>query len=247
MLSMLKTGEVIKFDGSKIFKYLETLGRGGDGETMLFEDETTNMKFAIKKYSPQNLDYLDEDYKRFVEEIKILFKLVHPNIVRIYNYYLYPANKTGYLQMEYIKGVTINEFELAWVYGWEEIFVSTIEAFAYLEENNILHRDIRPANIMIDEKRTVKIIDFGFGKVIGNAVDEKASVVLNWPVSEFPQELQTTGTYNHQTEIFFVGKLFSKLPLTGIDDGFKYTISCLECANYLPKIDINHFLKLQVI
>lgn len=95
-----------------------------------------------------------------------------------------------------------------WVYSWEEIFVSTIKAFEYLEENNILHRDICPANIMNDEKRIVKIIDFGFGEFRGKVIDEKASFELNWPVTEFPQELQTTGTYNHQTEISWVEVIF---------------------------------------
>lgn len=62
------------------------------------------MLFAFKKYVPKDFNYIDELYKRFVDEIKILFTISHPNIVRVYNYYLYPEIKHGYLQMEYIEG-----------------------------------------------------------------------------------------------------------------------------------------------
>lgn len=222
MINVLKAGEFIKFDGAKTFKFIETLGKGGDAETMLFEDETTNMKFAIKKYSPKNLKFLDQHYIRFVDEIKILFKLAHPNIVRVYNYYLYPISKTGYLQMEYVDGVTIDKYDIGWLLGWNEIFINTIKAFEYLEENKILHRDIRPANILIDKNGEVKIIDFGFGKVIEASTDEKASMILNWPVTEMPEEIITQHVYNHQTEIYFVGKLFSKLDLESSMTPFKF-------------------------
>lgn len=93
----IPTGQKIEFAGTKELKFIKSLGQGGTGDTHLFEDETTDMLFAIKKYAPKDLNYLDEFYSRFVDEIKILFKISHPNIVRIYNYYLYSEFKTGYL------------------------------------------------------------------------------------------------------------------------------------------------------
>ena len=107
----IPTGKKIEFDGTTEFKFIKTLGQGGTGDAHLFEDETTGMLFAIKKYAPKDTKFLEEHYYRFVEEIKILFNVSHPNIVRIYNYYLYPEFKTGYLQMEYIDGVTIDKYE----------------------------------------------------------------------------------------------------------------------------------------
>ena len=65
----------------------------GNRDTRLFFDPTTEMHFAMKKYSPQDVKKKDEYYDRFVDEIKILFNLSHPNIVRVYNYYLYPKTK----------------------------------------------------------------------------------------------------------------------------------------------------------
>ena len=92
-----------------------------------------------------------------------------------------------------------------------EIFIDVVSAFEYLEKNRILHRDIRPANFLVDDNGNVKIIDFGFGKNIDPGKTGGNSIVLNWPVTEMPAEINKSGEYNHQTEIYFVGMLFKKL------------------------------------
>ena len=211
----IEEGKILKFEAMKSLKYIKELGSGGTGNTHLFKDETTDMLFAIKKYEPaqQNIDFKEELYDRFVDEIKILFKISHPNIVRIYDYYLYPNKKVGYLQMEYINGTTIDKYNpFPWDRSWEEIFIEVIKTFKYLEENNILHRDIRPENLLLDENFNLKLIDFGFGKVINNKdTREKNSVVLNWPVTEMPEEIIKDQDYDNKTEIYFLGKLFSHI------------------------------------
>lgn len=219
---MLKKGEIVEFDRKKQFKYIKPLGSGGTGDTHLFEDELTELYFAFKKYSPKNIDYLEECYERFVDEIKILFNVSHPNVVRVYNYYLYPEAKLGYLQMEYVEGCSIDDYiEDGWGKDWNEIFTEVILAFEYLEHKKILHRDIRPANILIDTMGNIKIIDFGFGKKLKQTEQDGKSVVLNWPVTNLPDETLYDGIYNHQTEIYFVGKLFKSLS-TRFDDGFRF-------------------------
>lgn len=224
---VLKKDEIVEFDRKKQFKFIRPLGSGGTGDAYLFEDETTELFFAFKKYFPKDLDYIDEYYERFVDEIKILFNIYHPNIVRVYNYYLYSEFKTGYLQMEFVEGIPINEY----VYNgldknWEEIFIELVHAFQYLEGNKILHRDIRPANILIDNRGNIKIIDFGFGKRLQKNERDGKSVLLNWPVTNLPKETLKDSTYNHQTEVYFVGKLFKNL-LTSSDNNFKF-MSILE-------------------
>ena len=178
----------------------------------MFKDETTDILFAFKKYVPKDVRYTEEHYARFVEEIKILFNISHPNIVRIYNYYLYPQAKTGFLQMEYVDGICIDEYRpLPWDKSWEDIFLEVIGAFEYLEMHHILHRDIRPQNIMIDNDGNVKIIDFGFGKQLNGTVNDGNSILLNWPATEMPNEVQLNQEYDERTEIYFVGTLFRHL------------------------------------
>ncbi|GAA0135255.1 hypothetical protein YSY43_20950 [Paenibacillus sp. YSY-4.3] len=208
---MLVPGELVKFDSMKNFRYLSPLGAGGTGDAHLFKDETTDMLFAFKKYAPKDSNNSDDTYRRFVDEIKILFNISHNNIVRVFNYYLYPEAKTGYLQMEYVEGTAIHEFEPFFGDKWEYIFKEVIYAFEYLEEKKILHRDIRPANILIDKNQNVKIIDFGFGKKLDFEETGGESVFLNWPVTQWPNETQLEGIYNHQSEIYFIGKLFQNI------------------------------------
>ncbi|WP_049867545.1 protein kinase family protein [Paenibacillus sp. D9] len=208
---MLKTGAIVEFNRKKHFKYISPLGSGGTGDAHLFEDDVTDMLFAFKKYSPKGSNYIEENYDRFVDEIKILFKISHPNVVRVYNYYLYPDKKLGYLQMEYINGIPIDQFVPLWGKYWDDIFTEVISAFMYLEANKILHRDIRAANILIDNEENVKVIDFGFGKKLEPTEQDGRSVFLNWPVSQLPNETAIEGIYNHKTEIYFIGKLFQNI------------------------------------
>ena len=64
---------------------------------------------------------------------------------------------------------------------------------------------------MITEEQEVKIIDFGFGKNFENLQEEKNSILLNWPVTELPEEIKINKEYNQQSEIYFLGKLFYSL------------------------------------
>lgn len=216
----MNSGDVVVFDAKKNFTFIKKLGGGGTGDTHLFKDETTDMLFAIKKYVPKDQRYIDDHYRRFVDEIKILFTISHPNIVRIYNYYLYPQAKTGFLQMEYVDGICIDQYEpMPWdKKGWEEVFTDVVSAFEYLEKNHILHRDTRPANIMIDKEGNVKIIDFGFGKQLNGTRNDDNSILLNWPATEMPNEVQLNQEYDERTEIYFVGTLFRHLLKDGIKD-----------------------------
>lgn len=215
----MNAGDVITFDAMKKFTFIKSLGAGGTGDTHLFKDETTDMLFAIKKYVPKDTRFVNDYYFRFVDEIKLLLNISHPNIVRIYNYYLYPNEKTGYLQMEYVDGIPIDKY-VPELYGksWEDVFCDIIGAFDYLEKHQILHRDIRPANIMIDKNNNLKIIDFGFGKQLNDTTNDSNSIILNWPATEMPNEVQLNQEYNERTEIFFVGTLFRHLLNDNIDE-----------------------------
>lgn len=219
----METGEIIKFDQSKHFKFVRELGTGGTGETNLFKDETTNTLFAIKKYRPseENIEHKEDFYHRFVEEIVILFKLSHPNIVRVYNYYLYPNLMTGYLQMEYIEGTSIDAYIRNNSTDLDNLFRSAVKSFEFLEENDILHRDIRPANIMIDNNGELKLIDFGFGKILSSTNTEN-SIRLNWPVTDMPDEVVNGNDYTVETEIYFLGSLFKRLIRENNIEDFKF-------------------------
>ena len=202
-------GKVIQFLRAKDFKFIREIGQGGTGRTVLLKDELINEQFVCKKYSPFYKEHKQEFYSNFKEEIKLLHLLYHNNIVRVFNYYLYPEEFTGYILMEYIEGSSISEFLKENPDKLNHVFTQTIAGFEHLEKSQILHRDIRPDNIIVANDGTVKIIDFGFSKQIEFESDFDKSISLNWmyePPNEFANK-----TYDFRTEVYFVGKLFEQI------------------------------------
>lgn len=225
--------KIIEFVRSKDFKYIDEIGQGGTGRTVLLQDEIIDESFVCKKYSPLYEAHKDLFFDNFVDEIKILHRLYHKNVVRIFNYYLYPDKKTGYILMEYIKGEDIKTHISNNPQLLNDTFVQVISGFTYLEQNKILHRDIRPENILVSEKRTVKIIDFGFGKRINFEEDFDKSVSLNWRYT--PPEDFSNKQYDFRTEVYFVGKLFEELIHENSIENFSYR----TILNKMIKVDFN--------
>ncbi|WP_201526641.1 protein kinase family protein [Psychrobacter frigidicola] len=202
-------GKLIEFIRQKDYKFIEEIGQGGTGRTVLLEDEIINERFVCKKYSPFFSEHKQIFFGNFKDEIKLLYLLNHKNVVRVFNYYLYPEHYTGYILMEYIQGQNINDYLTENPDKLNEIFRQVISGFAHLEQAGILHRDIRPDNILISNEGVVKIIDFGFSKKVNFDSDFTRSIDLNWRYSlpiDFAEQ-----RYDFKTEVYFVGKLFEEI------------------------------------
>ncbi len=232
----MKKESTIEFLRKKDYQFVKDIGQGGTGKTVLIKDDIINEVFVCKKYSPIYKEYQEMYFKYFIDEIKLLHTIYHKNIVRVFNYYLYPEQKTGYILMEYINGININQYLTDNPDKIEDIFIQTIEGFRYLEENNILHRDIRPENILISNEGITKIIDFGFGKFV-NFENQDKSISLNWRYT-IPNEFSEK-KYDFKTEIYFVGKLFEEIILNIDNIKFKYSkiISKMILLNYDKRIN----------
>lgn len=200
---------IIQFTKQKEYEHVRNVGQGGLGKTILIRDSEINESFVCKKYEPFDPSLKEEYYENFKTEIKLMYKLYHKNIIRIFNYHLYPKQFTGYIVMEYVEGNIINDYILQNPENISSVFYQTIEAFCYLEENNILHRDIRIPNILVDNNGVVKVIDFGFGKQIFNVADYDKSISLNW-WCETPNEFNNK-IYDFKTEVYFIGMLFRNI------------------------------------
>lgn len=201
--------QIVNFVRKKDFVLEKRLGRGATGNTVLLFDSIINERFACKKYEPANPAHADRFFDAFLKEIKLLHLMNHANVVRVFNYYLFPERKTGYILMEYVDGEDIGLHLRLNSDAINNIFSQVISGFSYLEENEILHRDIRESNILVNDKGAVKIIDFGFGKQAQQPKDYTNSVFLNW-WCPLPNELRQS-IYDFRTEVYFVGKLFEKM------------------------------------
>jgi len=212
--------DFIKFIRQKDFQFVKELGQGACGKTVLLYDDIIDENFVCKKYSPIVEDTQDILFKKFIQEIKLMHLVNHLNIVRVFNYYIYPSIHLGYILMEYIDGDNIEKYLKKHPQDINEIFVQVIDGFKHLESNNILHRDIRPLNIMVGEDGVVKIIDFGFGKKAVFESDFEKSIDLNW-WCPLPDEFENQ-IYDFKTELYFVGQLFEKIISEYSIEHFKY-------------------------
>ena len=209
MKSAIKEGSILPFLRQRDYVLIKELGQGACGKTVLMRDPLIDHLYVCKKYVPYSELERPELYKNFVREVKLLHLVHHENIVRVFNFHLYPEIYAGSIVMEYIEGREIDAHIKAVPEQASELFRQAISAFAYLESREILHRDIRPGNIMVSTDGRVKVIDFGFGKKIVTSLDYDKSISLNWEY-DTPDEFRDS-VYNFKTEVYFVGKLFEKM------------------------------------
>ncbi len=217
-----QNGDIIEFVKQKDYIMVNNdLGGGSFGKTVVLKDPYIDELFVAKKYEPEYDEIREQFYKNFLDEIKILYKLNHRNIVRIYNYYAYENIYRGYILMEFIDGKTIDKY----LSEYEEldsilcddptpdnIFVQLIDAFSYMEKHHIIHRDIREGNIMIDKSGTVKVIDFGIGKLVEStqADDSLRSQINRRNADTLPQEYYDK-EYTSLTDMFYLAELLNRL------------------------------------
>lgn len=216
---MKENGDIVEFLKQKDYEMINNnLGLGSFGKTVLLKDPFIDELFVAKKYEPYFEDAQKEFYESFLQEIKIMYKLNHKNVVRIFNYYPFEKMYTGYIIMEYIDGCTIGEYIDQYL-PWEDysatpdgLFSQLIDGFEYIEKQGVIHRDIREGNILVTKDGTVKIIDFGLGKTfspVSTSDDSMADIINRSGLDCLPNEY-FEGVYDSQTDMFYLAELFNR-------------------------------------
>ena len=158
------------------YKIIEEIGAGGMGKVFLAENIHHRKRYALK-ILPQELSKEPNFRKRFFDEARVMSELDHPNIVRVHH--IGEHEGTYYLVMDYIEGPQggsrslrdelkenpQGRIEPKKAYRW---IVQVAEGLAYAHKKGVIHRDIKPGNILIASDGSVKITDFGLAKAIGS-------------------------------------------------------------------------------
>ncbi len=148
------------------YQILEKLGAGGMGVVYKARDTRLERMVAVKVLSPRAVSN-PERKSRFMQEAKSASALNHPNIVTVYD-----VENTGdvfFIAMEYVEGKTLHQ-----LIGHKGLHlgdalryaVQVTDALATAHAAGIIHRDMKPANIMVTEKGLVKVLDFGLAKLM---------------------------------------------------------------------------------
>lgn len=184
------------------------LGRGGAGVVFLARDPFIKRNIAIK-ISPTTTD---KSRERFLVEAQSAGQFNHPNIVSVYDVGL--QDDFCYLTMEYIEGSTLENFcnpeNILSTHKVVEIILSVCSALNYSHKRGVIHRDIKPPNIMIDNEGIVKITDFGVAQMTESTA---VTGIIGTPSYMSPEQLKEE-MIGFQSDIFAVGCVFYEL-LTG--------------------------------
>ena len=185
------------------------LGKGGCGRTLLLLDTSIGEELVCKEYAPANERRRQDLFDSFVREIKLMLRVNHENVVRIYHHYIYPDLLQGFILMEHVNGFVIDRYLESKPERINHVFVQAVAGFAHLQRVGILHRDIRIANLMVRHDDTVKIIDLGFGKQVRDSDDfDNSTKITRWCPDPYDF---SSARYDFCTEVYFVGSLFRKL------------------------------------
>ncbi len=214
---IFEESEVLPFETVGPYRLLRKLGAGGMGVVYLAERHDWKSKVAIK--IPRDIWISSDRLKRFTDEQRLLARLVHPSIARIYEGAIL-ANATPWFAMEYVDGEPITEYCRANGKSVQErlqLFLSVCDAVQYAHTHAIIHRDLKPSNILVTPSGEVKLLDFGIAKQLGDSLDFSAVTRIGQhPVTlayAAPEQV-LLNNISTQTDVYSLGVILYEL-LTG--------------------------------
>ncbi|MEW6280756.1 MAG: tetratricopeptide repeat protein, partial [Candidatus Eremiobacterota bacterium] len=205
------------------YEVIERLGQGGMGIVYRGEDPMLDRPVAIKTLLPERLT--EQAVDRFRREARSAAKLRSPHIVTIFDignqeeiYKGKPAN-IWYIVMEYVQGQTLTEFLQGPPGDPLELdrrlrfFVQVLEAMRDAHAAGVVHRDLKPDNVMVTSEGVVKVMDFGLAFVDGSHSLTNDGQMMGTPAYLSPEQAQGAIT-DHRTDIYSLGVILFET-LTG--------------------------------
>ena len=216
------------------YRILEVLGRGGMGVVYKAQNISLNRIEALKVIAPSLVQ--DEQFlRRFQREAQALARIQHPNIVAVYT--LRHAEIGHYITMEYVEGQTLAD-GLIGPQGmdWREalpIIRQLLAAFAYAHRRGIIHRDIKPRNIMLTADRVVKVMDFGLAKFYTQHDVTRTRGVSGTLCYMCPEQVKGQANLDQRSDIFSLGMtiyemLAGRLPFDKDGSAFRIQRTIVE-------------------
>jgi eukaryotic-like serine/threonine-protein kinase len=199
------------FDGR--YRIIRRLGSGGMANVYLAEDEELGRRVAIKVLDEKHAK--DEQFvERFRREAKNAASLSHPNIVSIYD--RGEAEGTFYIAMEYVEGRTLKDLILARGPLPVDQAVSyarqILSALRFAHRKGIVHRDIKPHNVLVDNDGRLKVTDFGIARAGASQMTEAGSII---GTAQYLSPEQARGApVDQRSDLYSVGVVLTEM-LTG--------------------------------
>ncbi len=192
------------------YRLLDRIGTGGMSSVFLAEHPLMKRKVAIKVL-PRSSHEKDSRVRRFLKEAELVSSLDHPNVVKAYHFDA--EHDRYYLVMEYIEGTNLQQkvdregpldFSLA-----ADYMRQACAGLAYAHSAGLIHRDVKPANLLVDREGVIKVLDLGLARSMApNATSytqDRTSKVLGTADYVAPEQVKDSHDVDARTDIYSLG------------------------------------------